>query len=208
MDWITPEWAIVAFGVLALVAVVPLGVQGLRRRGSGESYESRFWIQRAPQLAVLANVLLLLVAFETSRESPLHLFAYLPAAAASVLAWCGVALYASGLVFLVGGWYSLGSNFSLDAELLRDQTVTTRGLYRLVLHPAYSGVAQALLGAGLASGWLVAPLFSALVVAPLGLRRARYEESLLLARFGDEYERYARSIGWRRIVPRFVPFGF
>lgn len=120
----------------------------------------------------------------------------------------GVALYVSGVSFVVGGWYSLGTNFSLDAELLRDQTVTNRGFYRLVTHPAYSGVAQALLGAGLASGWIVALAFSVSIVGPLGLRRARYEEALLIERFGEEYERYASSIGWRRIVPAFIPLGF
>lgn len=207
MEWLTPEWSIVVFGVLALLLLVPLGVQALGRRGKGERYEKSFWIQRAPQLSVLLNVLLLEVAFERS-GSPLSLFAYLPTPAAGVVAWLGVALYVSGLVFVVGGWYSLGSNFSLDAELVPDQTVSSRGFYRLVLHPAYAGVAQALLGAGLASGWLPALAFTLAVVAPLGLRRARYEEKLLLDRFGSLYESYARSIGWRRIVPRPIPFGF
>ncbi len=205
MNWITPEWAIVIFGILALFGAIPIGVQGLRRRGTSEAYESLFWIQRAPQLAVLLNALLILGA---SPERLLNLFAHLPSAVSSLVGWCGVVLYVSGLTFLLGGWYSLGANFSTDAELLPGQTLTSRGFYRVVLHPAYSGVAQALLGAGLASGSLVAVIFTAVVVGPLGLRRARYEEALLVKRFGEQYENYAASIGWRRIVPRFVPFGF
>ncbi len=208
MNEITPEWAIVIFGVLALLGLIPIGVQGLRRRGTSATYESRFWIQRAPQVAVLLNVLLIERAFELSPDSLLDLFAHLPSAISSLVAWCGVVLYVSGLTFLLGGWYSLGANFSTDAELLRGQTLTSSGFYRVVLHPAYSGVAQALLGAGLASGSLVAVIFTAVVVGPLGLRRARYEEALLVKRFGEQYENYAASIGWRRIVPRFVPFGF
>jgi protein-S-isoprenylcysteine O-methyltransferase Ste14 len=208
MNRITPEWAILGVGVLALLVVIPLGVQGFRRRGTGETYESNFWIQRAPQLAVLLNVALLAIGFEESPGAALSLFAYLPDTVASFVEWGGVALYVSGLSFVVGGWYSLGTNFSLDAELLRDQTETNRGFYRLVLHPAYSGVVQALLGAGLASGWIVALAFSVTIVGPLGLRRARHEEALLIERFGEEYERYASSIGWRRIVPAFIPFGF
>lgn len=206
MGWITPERAIVLLGSVALVTALPAAVQGFRRRGSGERHEASFWIQRAPQLAVLANALLLERAFSPGGLP--SLLPHLPPVVSASVGWVGVALYASGLVFLVGGWYSLGANFSLDAELVRDQTVTETGLYRVVLHPAYSGVAQALLGAGLAAGSGVALLFTLLVVAPLGLRRARYEEALLLERFGEAYERYARSVGWRRIVPRFVPFGF
>ncbi len=205
MNRITPEWAIVIFGVLALLGAIPIGVQGLRRRGTSATYESRFWIQRAPQLAVLLNALLILGA---SPERLLNLFAHLPSAVSSLVGWCGVVLYVSGLTFLLGGWYSLGANFSTDAELLRGQTLTSRGFYRVVLHPAYSGVAQALLGAGLASGSLIAVAFTALVAVPLGYRRARYEEALLVKRFGEQYKRYATSIGWRRLVPRFVPFGF
>ncbi len=208
MNGITPEWAIVIFGVLALLGAIPIGVQGLRRRGTSATYESRFWIQRAPQLAVLLNALLIERAFELSPESLLNLFAHLPSAVSSLVAWCGVVLYVSGLTFLLGGWYSLGANFSTDAELLRGQTLTSRGFYRVVLHPAYSGVAQALLGAGLASGSLIAVICTAVLACPLGLRRARYEEALLVKRFCEQYESYATSIGWRRIIPRFVPFGF
>ena len=208
MNWITPEWAIVIFGILGLLGAIPIGAQGLRRRGTSETYESHFWIQRAPQLAVLLNVLLILGAFELSPERLLNLFAHLPSAVSSLVGWCGVVLYVSGLTFLLGGWYSLGANFSTDAELLRDQTLTSRGFYRVLLHPAYSGVAQALFGAGLASESLIAVAFTALVAVPLGYRRARYEEALLVKRFGEQYERYATSIGWRRVVPRIVPFGF
>lgn len=202
----TPEHIIVVCGLLALVAAAPLAVQAWRRRGTGETHERSFWIQRAPQLAVLANAFLLERAFSPGGLP--GVLPHLPSGVAAAVGWVGAALYVSGLVFVIGGWYSLGTNFSLDAELVRNQTVTDAGFYRWVLHPAYSGVAQALIGAGLAAGSLVCLLFTALVVGPLGLRRARYEERLLLERFGEQYARYARSVGWRRIVPRFVPFGF
>jgi len=43
-------------------------------------------------------------------------------------------------------------------------------------------------------------------VAPLFLRRAKYEESLLEQEFGDTYREYATRLHWR-FVPTFVPFG-
>jgi len=205
---IEPESVISYAGIVALVASLPILVRGIKRRGTGDTYESLFWVQRAPQIAVLLNVVLIVVAFELPRERTSSLFAFLPEGASGLIVWIGVALYLSGLVFVVGGWYSLGANFSTDAELLADQSVTSRGLYRVVLHPVYSGAGQALFGAGLASGSLALVVFTALLVLPLGYRRARYEESLLVERFGEQYRRYAESVRWRRLVPRFIPFGF
>jgi len=194
-------------GCIALLAAVPILVQGFRRRATGKTYESTFSIQRAPQLAALANGLLILGVFYLFPTGPLDLSAYLPSATTRLIAWLGVLLYLSGLIFILGGYYSLGANFSPDAELLRSQTLTSRGFYRVVMHPAYSGFVQALIGAGLASGSLAAVTFTVAIVAPLWLRRARYEEGLLLRAFGDEYKTYAASVGWRRLVPRPVPFG-
>jgi protein-S-isoprenylcysteine O-methyltransferase Ste14 len=205
---IKPESVITYVGLLAAVASLPIVVRGIRRRGTGEKHESLFWVQRAPQIAVLLNAVLIVAAFELPQKRMVNLFAHLPTEASGLIAWFGVAIYLSGIVFVVGGWYSLGANFSTDAELLTDQSVTNRGLYQVVLHPVYSGVGQALFGAGLASGSLIAVILTALLVAPLGYRRARYEETLLVSQFDEEYRRYAESVGWRRLVPKFIPFGF
>ena len=205
---INPESVITYAGLLALVASLPIIVRGIRRRGTGETHESLFWIQRAPQIAVVLNVFLIVAAFELPQERMVNVLAQLPPEASGLIGWLGVAVYLSGIGFVVGGWYSLGANFSTDAELLADQSVTNRGLYRVVLHPVYSGVGQALFGAGLASGSLIAVIFTALLVAPLGYRRARYEETLLVSQFGEEYRRYAESVAWRRLIPKFIPFGF
>jgi protein-S-isoprenylcysteine O-methyltransferase Ste14 len=205
---IKPESVITYVGLLALVASLPIVVQGFRRRGTGEKYQSLFWVQRAPQIAVFLNVVIIVVAFELPHQRMVNVFSQLPTDASGLIAWSGVGIYLSGIVFVVGGWYSLGANFSPDAEMLADQSVTNRGLYRVVLHPVYSGVGQALFGAGLASRSLVAVIFTALIVVPLWYRRARYEETLLVSQFGGQYRRYAESVGWRRLIPKFIPFGF
>ena len=203
-----PEAVIDYAAMLALVASLPIGIQGLRRRGTGETHEPLFWIQRAPQIAALLNFALLVAAFELPDGRLPNLFAHLSSGASQLIAWLGVGIYLCGLVFMVGGWYSLGENFSTDAELLSDQSVTSRGLFRFVMHPAYSGIGQALFGAGLASGSLIAVGVTLLLVVPLWYRRARYEETLLIRQFGEQYRNYAESVGWRRLVPTFVPFDF
>lgn len=205
---IQPELVVDYGAILALLLSVPVLVQGLRRRGTGREYESLFWLQRAPQIAALLNIGVVFAAFDLPRIGMSSLFGLLPSQAAGVVAWCGVALYLSGLVFLVGGWYSLRENFSTDAEMLADQSVASGGLYRWVLHPVYSGIGQALFGAGLASGSIVSLVVTAVLVIPLWYRRARYEEALLIDRFGDQYLRYAESVRWRRLVSKFVPIGF
>lgn len=101
MHWLTPETVIVLFGLLGVVASVPAVTQALKRRRTGETYEVSFWIQRAPQLAVLVNVLLLERAFYSG--GAFSLFAHVPHAVQLFMSWLGVALYISGLIFLLGG---------------------------------------------------------------------------------------------------------
>ena len=100
MYWLTPEGVIVLFGLIGVVAAIPAVIQALKRRRTGETYETSFWVQRAPQLAVLVNVLLLERAF--SSGGAFNLFAYVPYAVQAFVSWLGVALYISGLTFRSG----------------------------------------------------------------------------------------------------------
>lgn len=113
----------------------------------------------------------------------------------------------SGLVFMIGGWYSLGDYFTTDAEVLDKHGICKTGLLRYVMHPAYSGIIQSLLGASLASLSLSSALITLVVVAPLWLNRAKYEEKLMLEAFGESYQSYADELKWRRLIPPFFPIG-
>jgi protein-S-isoprenylcysteine O-methyltransferase Ste14 len=85
--------------------------------------------------------------------------------------------------------------------------VKNTGLLRYVMHPAYSGIIQCLLGASIAATSAVAVAFCLFVVAPLWLRRAKYEEQLLIENLGQPYKEYAEQTKWRRLVPTFFPIG-
>jgi protein-S-isoprenylcysteine O-methyltransferase Ste14 len=119
----------------------------------------------------------------------------------------GVLEMLTGFVFMIGGWYSLGEAFSTDAELLEGQEVKDSGLLGFVMHPAYSGIIQSLVGASIAGLSPLSLAFALFVVAPLWLRRAKYEEELLVKTFGDKYKDYAAKLKWRRLVPKFFPIG-
>ncbi len=205
--------------IIGAIASTPVLIAGFKRRGSGVKYESNFLIQRAPQLLIFINVLLIVLAFVMHSGVPLPLS--LPESqrwlfvlstgkttgAALWISWVGVLLLVSGLIFIIGGWYSLGKYFSTDAELLENHAVCKAGLFKYVMHPAYSGFAQALCGASLAATSIFCALFALFVVAPLWLKRAKYEEKLLLEHLGTSYKAYGDELKWRRLVPTIFPFG-
>ncbi len=208
--------SIVALSLLGLGALVsaPVLIKGFTRRGTGVKYEQNFLIQRAPQLMSLANVIIIAIGFLTYMGVlPPYLVPFFaltggePTGMVSIMSWAGCAILLSGLIFMIGGWYSLGEMFSTDAEVMDNHAVRDTGLLSLVMHPAYSGIIQSLLGSSLASTSVLGALFTIFVVAPLWLRRAKYEEQLLIENLGQSYKDYAENMKWRRLVPRFFPIG-
>lgn len=205
--------ALSLLGVGALISA-PVLFKGFTRRGTGVKYEQNFLIQRAPQLMSLANIAIISVGFLTYMGVlPSSLVPFLalasgePTGLVTLMSWVGCAILLSGLVFMIGGWYSLGEMFSTDAEVMDNHSVRDTGLLSLVMHPAYSGIIQSLLGSSLAATSVPAALFTLFVVAPLWLRRAKYEEKLLIENLGQPYKDYAENMKWRRLVPRFFPIG-
>jgi protein-S-isoprenylcysteine O-methyltransferase Ste14 len=211
-----PTIATCSIVIAGAMIATPVLVRGFVRRGTGVKYERNFLIQRAPQWATLLNVLMLVWAY-LSYNSLLNQFSYThpfltlgdgePQGVLSSIAWLGVAILVSGMVFMIGGWISLGDCFTTDAEVLSGHTVRSDGLLKLVMHPAYSGIIQSLLGASLAATSVPCVLFSLFVVAPLWLQRAKYEEHLLIESLGQSYRDYAENMHWRRLVPRIFPIG-
>jgi protein-S-isoprenylcysteine O-methyltransferase Ste14 len=104
----------------------------------------------------------------------------------------------AGLIMTAGGFFlvslarfQLGSSFSITPQA---RALVTRGLYSFVRHPVYVfssiGIAGILL-------YVQRPLLL-WVLVPLALVqifRARAEERILAAKFGDEYRRY-RARTW------------
>jgi protein-S-isoprenylcysteine O-methyltransferase Ste14 len=210
-----PTLTLIGLLIVGCALSAPVLFRGFGRRGKGVFYEQNFLIQRAPQMATLANVVVIVAAFFAFNNlllpeafQPLvTLSGILPASIAYLVSWLGVLIFMSGLVFMIGGWYSLGDCFSTDAEVLDGHTVRRTGMLKYVMHPAYSGIIQCCLGASLTAVSLQAALVSLAVVAPLWLRRAKYEETLLLQTLGTDYEKYGQDLKWRRLVPAFFPIG-
>jgi protein-S-isoprenylcysteine O-methyltransferase Ste14 len=101
------------------------------------------------------------------------------------------------------GWMSvrhLGKQLRILAGLYADHELIRTGPYAVVRHPVYASLLMMLLATGLLfARWPVLLLAIALYIAGTEIR-IHAEEGLLRARFGEEFEKYRRS------VPAYVPF--
>jgi len=113
---------------------------------------------------------------------------------AAGIAWGGIALAAVGLAIRIAAMTRLGARFSPRIAIQREHALETTGLYAKIRHPGYLGSLLATAGGVLAFdsmlGW---PLFLLMAVAQI--TRARREEALLEARFGDAYRAYMKCAG-------------
>jgi protein-S-isoprenylcysteine O-methyltransferase Ste14 len=113
-------------------------------------------------------------------------------AAGTVVMWLGLAVRAWAVV-------ALGQAFRTTVEVDTDQPVVTRGPYRWVRHPSYTGLLLLMAGVGLAVGSWVGLLICVLVPGWAILRRIRVEEAELGRVLGEPYQAYRRHT--RRLVP-------
>ena len=145
-------------------------------------------------LAFFASIL---VAFADRGRGPLL---PLPAQTADALLIAGVALVLIGGAIRQWAILTLGKFFTDRARVIDGHQLVQRGPYRLVRHPAYTGLALVFLGFPLALG-SVPGVAIALLFAPIALYlRVRVEEELLTEYFGFVWEEYAAR------TPRLLPW--
>ncbi|MDZ4773616.1 MAG: isoprenylcysteine carboxylmethyltransferase family protein [Planctomycetota bacterium] len=111
-----------------------------------------------------------------------------------------VAILAAGFALRICAVVALGRFFTVDVAIREGHELVQTGLYRVVRHPAYTGLFAMFVGWSLtfenytAIVALLTPLALALV------HRVRIEETALVSAFGAAYETY------RSRTKRFVPF--
>jgi len=112
----------------------------------------------------------------------------------------GVVVMWLGLVLRAWAILALGASFRTTVEVDPGQAVVTRGPYRWIRHPSYTGLLLIVAGFCLAAGsWLS---LAACLILPLPaiVRRIRVEEAELERVLGDAYRDYAT--GRARLIPR------
>ena len=167
-----------------------------RARGTGGTGRDRGTRALNFALIVVAVVAADALASVIGKHSPLRI----PGAGShgwSIIA--GLVIIWLGLVIRVWAVVVLGRSFRTTVEVEAGQAVVTRGPYRWVRHPSYSGLILIAAGFGLAFGtWpglvlcLVLPVFAL-------LRRIQVEETELTQVLGDPYRAYRDHT--KRLIP-------
>jgi protein-S-isoprenylcysteine O-methyltransferase Ste14 len=114
------------------------------------------------------------------------------AAAGLVLIWVGLAVRIWAVL-------ALGRSFSTFLQVDAQQAVVTRGPYRWVRHPSYSGLLLIALGFGLGAGNWLSLLICAVLPGLALARRISVEEAELVRMLGESYRGYQRAT--HRLVP-------
>ena len=118
----------------------------------------------------------------------------------------GVAVFIVGMVLLIAGaalrwasFWALGQYFTFSVNVSTDQDVVTRGPYRVVRHPGYTGGLLAMIGIGVTyANWVGAAGF-VLPCLMIIIWRIRIEEFALFNTAGAAYRAYAEH--HKRLVP-------
>ncbi|MGZ4853489.1 MAG: methyltransferase family protein, partial [Halobacteriota archaeon] len=93
----------------------------------------------------------------------------------------------------------LGRYFSPTVGVQEGQTVVDRGPYRLVRHPAYTGLLMLYIGLGFViQSWGAVLVLIAFFAVAFGYR-IHVEERVLTSKLGDEYVSYAKRT--KRLIP-------
>ena len=117
---------------------------------------------------------------------------------ASWVLWLGLLLTIAGLLFACWARSVLGRNWSGVVQIKQDHELITRGPYRLVRHPIYTGLLLAFLGSAIALGqWR--GLLALIIIGASFWRKWRLEEHWMKEQFGATYTDYMQRT--KAIVP-------
>lgn len=153
------------------------------------SQHSMPWRGRSWQMLALGCAAVLL--FSDMPRLSLLEARYLPPEAALVAT--GIALTAIGIAFAIGARLYLGRNWSAAPAIRQDHELVSRGPYRLVRHPIYTGMLVASIGTAIAFAQ-VRDLIAVPILLLAFWLKARFEERLLLSEFGESYITYRRTV--------------
>ncbi|PPA70628.1 methyltransferase family protein [Jeotgalibacillus proteolyticus] len=111
----------------------------------------------------------------------------------------GFLLFATGVLLRYWGIIHLKNQFTRHVTVRDGDEIVSSGPYRILRHPLYTG----LLFIGIGMALFFTSIFSAIVggfiLASVLLKRIRYEEKLLISKFGSDYEEWMNR-RWR-LVP-------
>lgn len=116
-----------------------------------------------------------------------------------LLGYLGCVLILVGIVIRVVAVITLGRQFTTKVAIIEKHEIIDTGIYKVIRHPAYTGLLLSLLGIGLVSGNLISLV--ALTVLPIAstIYRVHIEEIALSRHFGTAYQAYMNRT--KRLIP-------
>jgi len=116
------------------------------------------------------------------------------------LAVTGVALTWIGIAIALWARWHLGQYWSARVTIKEDHKLIRTGPYTYFRHPIYSGIDLAAIGGALAIDQWRCVAGVGLIVLGYWIK-ARKEESMLVAQFGEEFREHCRHTGF--LIPKF-----
>jgi protein-S-isoprenylcysteine O-methyltransferase len=185
-----PPWGLGGVAIFLLYAIQSEVRFGRKARGRTPGATDR-GSSRAVSWAALVPIAGFVLAMKAS--VPWFRAAALPGMPAT--AWAGVAIGFLGLCLRLWAVLTLRDRYTRTLLTQEQQTIERGGPYRLVRHPGYLGSLLALNGVALASGNSVVSAASVVATVAGYAYRVRVEDAMLVAAFGEPYERYRREVG-------------
>lgn len=113
--------------------------------------------------------------------------------------WAGVGIALAGFALLQWSQNTLGKNWSDTPRMINEQSLITSGPYQFIRHPIYTAFLL-ILGSTLliSANWFIGFAWIGMTVLEV-VSRIRFEESLMLEYFGEEYREYMKRTG--RLFP-------
>jgi protein-S-isoprenylcysteine O-methyltransferase Ste14 len=116
------------------------------------------------------------------------------------LRWIGVGVAVAGFALLQWSQVTLANSWSDTPRMMSEQALITSGPYRTIRHPIYTSFIL-ILGSTLliSSNWLVGLSWLGMTLIEV-VSRVKFEESLMLEYFGEQYSEYMKHTG--RLLPK------
>jgi protein-S-isoprenylcysteine O-methyltransferase Ste14 len=115
--------------------------------------------------------------------------------------WAGAGVALLGFSLLQWAQNALGNSWSDQPRMIRGQLLVTSGPYHFLRHPIYMAFIL-ILGSTLliSANWLMGLAWIGILIEVTA--RIRFEESLMLEYFGDQYRQYMKRTG--RLLPKII----
>lgn len=113
----------------------------------------------------------------------------------------GLFLVVLGTIFNIWGRIDLGNNWANQIKIYKNQTLVTRGPFKIVRHPLYASLIWIFFGASIYFSNISAFLANLLIFIPFMYYRAKQEERVLEKEF-KEYTKYSKKTGM--FFPKFA----